>query len=86
MDADFYNNHQRFTKIQLLEEKVSKLEGEFKSAVASNKTIELKELMAQESTKELLSELRATKKNLEKLKLAMQDSLAEAKEEENGSG
>ena len=51
MDADFYNNHQRFTKIQLLEQKVSELEANFKQAVAENKTIELKELMAQEGTK-----------------------------------
>ena len=68
--------------MQELEVEVAELEALFKQQKqAHDKTIKLADLMKDEQIKKTLLALRAAKKKIEKLSYAMEDSIAEDKEE-----
>ena len=81
LDTDYFNNIQRFDKIQVFEKLVKDLETEFKAKTAG-KSIKLAELMKDPEVSKTLVELRSAKKKLEKLRFAVESSIIEAREEE----
>ena len=80
LDIDYFENSQRHSKLQFLEEKVKNLEAEFKQMTTNNDNrIKLAELMQDPTVKQLLEELRLAKKQAQGLRYAIEDSVAEAK-------
>ena len=73
LDADYFNNSQRHTRLDNLEAKVKDLEIKFKT-LSAGKDLKLAQLMEVPEIKVVLLELRAEKKRLEKLKLAIRDA------------
>ena len=76
LDADYFNNMRRLTKMQELEKEVAELEALFKQQT-EGKGLKLAELMQNEETKKTLLALRAAKEKIEKLGYALEDSTAE---------
>ena len=64
LDADYFNNMQRLSKLSLLEERVKELEQEVKVMLSRGDCIKLSELMKDPGSKATLEELRDTKKKV----------------------
>ena len=63
LDVDYFNNSQRTSKLHMLEEKIEKLEADFRRmTVAAGREVKLAELVKDPKVKEVLDELRQSKK------------------------
>ena len=83
LDADYFNNMRRLTIMEELQKEEKELEALFlEQKSAYGKEIKLAELMKDEEIKKTLLALRATKRKIEKLGFAMEDSVIEKKETE----
>ena len=59
LDVDYFNNSQRTSKLQMLEQKIEKLEADFRRmTVAAGREVKLAELVKDPKVKEVLDELR----------------------------
>ena len=83
LDENFAENTQKHAKLKFLEERVTKLEAEFKQHTTQNSQIKLAELMKDPAVKETLEELRLTKRQAQGLRFAIEDLESETQKEYN---